>query len=408
MDLLTIIFLAFLFIAIYFFSFYILLTVHNREKLFYSPKPKRVYSISFLVPAFNEEGTIKDTIEAIFKSNYPILEVIVINDGSTDNTENIVRSLMKSYKKLKLLNKKNEGRKAYAINYGLKEAKGELIAITDSDSYPSPDSVEKMVGFFDEDKVAAVTSCVFLKNKNKFFEKIQEIEYIIMAWNRKLLDFLDSVYVTNGPLSIYKRDALFEVGGFDPINVTEDIEVTWHLLSKGYKTRMSLGSRVYTTAPNKFKAWWKQRVRWGVGGIQTIFKYKKYFFKQGIFGFFILPFVSAMIILSILGFIFTAYILFRNFFLNALSVGYSISLRTSLISTDNINTHPSIILIIVSILFVLAFLYSSYVFRKTEQEHIVKLNKVFNRLFYMLVYLTLYPVVWFDAIYRVIKKEYKW
>lgn len=408
MEFLTVIFLIFLFIAIYFFSLNILISIHNKEKLFYSPKSKKKYSISFLVPAFNEEKTIKDTIEHIFKIEYPIKEVIVINDGSTDDTAKIVRSLMKNYSKLKLLNKKNEGRKAYAINYGLKEAKGELIAITDSDSYPSPDSVEKMIGFFDEDKVAAVTSCVFLKNKNKFFEKIQEIEYVILAWTRKLLDFLDSVYVTNGPLSIYKRSVLLEVGGFDTNSVTEDIEITWHILSKGYKTRMSLGSTVYTTAPNKFGDWWRQRVRWGVGGIQTIFKYKKSFLKQGIFGFFIIPFVSISIILSILGFLFTTYLLIKNFFLNVLSAGYSISLKTSLITVNNINTHPSIILIIVFILFVLSFFYSSYVFREMEQKHIVKFSKVFNRLFYMFIYLTLYPIVWFDAIYKMVRKEYKW
>lgn len=407
MEILTTILLVLLFLAIYFFSFFILITIHNNKNLFYSPKPKRKYSISFLIPAFNEEKTIEDTVRAIFKVDYPIKEVIVINDGSTDNTRKIVGKLLKEFPQLKIISKKNSG-KADSLNQGIKIAKGELVAITDADSYPSPDAVIKMLGFFNDEKVAAVTSCVFLKNKNKFLEKIQEIEYVILAWNRKLLDFLDSVYVTNGPLSIYRRESLVKVGGFDVNNITEDIEVTWHLLSEGYKTRMSLGSKVYTTVPDKLNKWWRQRVRWGIGGIETIFKYKKFSFKKGIFGFFIIPFVSFMIIFSIFGFLFSLYIIIRNIFTNLLYTSYSISLQSSLIRMENVNTHPTIILILIATLFFLAFLYSSYIFRKTQQEHLVKVNKILNRLFYMIIYLTLSPLVWFDAIYRVIRKEHKW
>ncbi len=408
METLTIIFLVFLFFGIYFTCFYIILTIRNRKRLFYSPKPQRNYSISFLVPAFNEEKTIENTIEAIFNTNYPIKEIIVVNDGSTDRTKEVVQRLKKKYKKLKLINKENEGKKAYAINYGLKEAKGELVAITDADSYPSPDAVGKMVGFFNDENVAAVTSCVFLKEKNKFFEKIQEIEYIIMAWARKLLDFLDSVYVTNGPLSIYRKKVLIEVGGFDTKSITEDIEVTWHILSEGYQTRMSLDSKVYTTAPNKFKLWWRQRVRWGIGGIETIIKYKKFFLKKGVFGFFIIPFVLFMIIFTIFGFLLALYILYRSFIFYIAYTEYSISLRNSIIRAENINAHPTIILILTLFLGVLSFLYTSYIFRRTEQKYLLKPSKIFNRLFYMLIYLPIYPIVWFEAIYRVITKKHKW
>ena len=407
MELLTIIFLAFLFFAISFFCFFIVICVHNYARILYSPKPKKKYSISFLVPAYNEEKTIKETIETIFNSKYPIREVIVLNDGSKDRTKEIVEELQKKYKKLKLWNKENSG-KADSLNQGIKIAKGELVAITDADSYPCVDAVEKMVGFFNDPKVAAVTSCVFLKKKNSFFEKIQEIEYILMAWNRKLLDFLDAVYVTNGPLSIYRRDALLSIGGFDVNSLTEDIEITWHLLSKDYKTRMSLNSRVYTTAPNQFKPWWRQRVRWGIGGIETLIKYRKFFLKKGIFGFFIIPFVFMSILLAIIAFIFSFFVLFRNIFIQLVYAGYSISLQSSLLRTDSLNFHPTIILILILILFFLSFFYTSYVFLITEQKHIIKPNKVFNRLFYMLFYLTCYPIVWFDVIYRIIKKDRRW
>lgn len=407
METLTTIFLIFLFLAIFFFCFFIALLVNNYKNIFYYSKPKKKYSISFLVPAYNEEKTIADTVKAIFSSDYSVKEVIVINDGSKDNTKKVVQQLMKQYPRLRLLDKKNSG-KADSLNQGLKIAEGELIAVVDADSYPEPSAVGKMVGFFNDEKVGAVTSCVFLKNRKTFFEKVQEIEYITLAWTRKLLDFIDSVYVTNGPLSIYRRKILKEIGGFDVKSISEDIEVTWHILSKGYKTRMSLSARVYTTVPSKFRRWWRQRVRWGIGGIETIIKYKKDFFKKGMFGFFIIPFVSFTIFMSIFGFLFGAYLIYRDLALRSMYMSYSLSMQSSILHPENFNLNPTIMLIMIAILFTISYFYSSQVFRIMEQEHILKKERILNRLVYMIIYLTLYPSVWFDAIYRTIKKEHKW
>jgi len=407
MEALTVIFLIFLFLAIYFFSFFIVILAHNHSRVFYYPKPKKKYSVSFLIPAYNEGRTIKDTIQAIYNSSYSLKEVIVINDGSKDNTIKVVKGLFKQYKSLKLINKENSG-KADSLNQGIKMAKGELVAVVDADSYPSTDAVEKMVGFFNEKNVGAVTSCVFLKNAKTFFEKIQEMEYIALAWTRKLFDFVESVYVTNGPLSIYRKGVLKKIGGFDVNSITEDIELTWHILSEGYKTKMSLASVVYTSVPNKLKLWWRQRVRWGIGGIETIFKYKRFFFRKGMFGMFIMPFVSLTIFLSIFGFIFGAYLIYRQIVSKTVYLGYSVSLESTILRPENMNFSPTIILIMIAILFVLSFSYTSYIYLRMGQKHILKARKVFNRLFYMIIYLTLYPVVWFDAIYRIIKKDRKW
>lgn len=407
METLTIIFLVFLFFAIYFFCFFIVLLANNYKKVFYYPEPKRKYSISFLVPAYNEEGTIADTVRAVFNSNYDVAEVIVVNDGSKDKTAEVVKKLKKEYPKLILLDKVNSG-KADSLNAGIKIAKGELIAVVDADSYPEPEAVERMVGFFNDEKVGAVTSCVYLKNKNSFFEKIQEIEYITLAWTRKLLDFIDSVYVTNGPLSIYRKKVLVEIGGFDKKSITEDIEVTWHILSKGYAARMSLSAKVYTTAPNKFRRWWRQRVRWGQGGIETLIKYKEDFFKKGKFGLFVMPFVAFSIIMSLITFIFGAYLVFRQLSIGLMYTNYSVSMQNTLFRVENINFNPQIMIILLAVLFVISFFYGTMVFKLMEQHHILKKKRILNRFFYMLVYLTLYPLVWFDSIYRVIKGEHKW
>ena len=409
-EFVTILYLAFMFIALYFFSFFIILTFRNRDKIFTYSKPNIKFSKTILIPAYNEQESIKETIDHIMALNYPKknLEVIVINDGSTDNTAELVKNLIKKYPNLKLIDKKNSG-KADSLNQGVKKAKGELIAIVDSDSFPSPESLKKLSGFFDNPKMGAVTSFVRVRNKNySLFSKIQSIEYLLMGWSRKLLDFVDSVYVTNGPLSLYRKSYVLKVGGFDPNSVTEDIDITWNMLNHNYKTSMCLDADVSTIVPTKFKKWFRQRTRWGLGGLQAIQKYKSMFLKKGMFGAFILPYVSFSIILSLAIFLFSTYLILKNVLRRLLTITYSISTQSTVFSLQDINLYPSIIIFYFIILFTLSLSYSWYILKTTEFEEKLGIKKFFNILFYILIYLTLYPLVWFASIYRFIMKDVKW
>jgi len=142
METLPIIYLMYMFVSIYFLSLFLSLFFKNRKDFFDYPKTNKKYSISVLVPAWNEEKTIEGTIRAIFSSGYDLEEVIVLNDGSKDNTKKIVDKLLKEYPKLTILNKENSG-KADSLNQGLEMAKGELVAVVDADSYPDKGSFEK-------------------------------------------------------------------------------------------------------------------------------------------------------------------------------------------------------------------------------------------------------------------------
>ncbi|GBE20529.1 MAG TPA: glycosyltransferase family 2 protein [Candidatus Pacearchaeota archaeon] len=412
MGVITILYLVFIFIALYMFFFYIILILKNRGKMFDYPKPNKTYKVSVLVAAYNEEGTIKGTIESIINSDYDKekIEVIVINDGSKDGTSKIVRKLMTKYSNLVLIDKEKNTGKADSLNQGIKKSTGELIAVVDADSYPKEDSIMKLTGFFDDKKVGAATSAVLLKHKKKFIEKIQAIEYVVLAWTRKLLDFLDAVYVTNGPLSMYRKEALIKANGFDPKSVTEDIEITWHILSLGYKTKMCLDAIVYTSAPNKFKRWYRQRERWGIGGIQTIIKYKWTFFRKGLLGYFVLPFVSFIIFLSMFAFLFGLYLIFRSLLSIFLSAKYSYTSKVVLLRMQDINLNPSILLFFLFVLFTTSWIYNRFILMSMKHKDIAEQEfwKVFNRFFYILIYLTLYPVVWFTSVYRIIKGDLKW
>ena len=282
MEILPYVYLTYMFISLYMLSFFLLIYIQNRKTLFKYPESKKKYSISFIVPGYNEEKTISDTIKHIFDINYKnILEVIIVNDKSSDNTLKIAKQLAKKYPKIKILNNLKNLGKAGSLNRALKISKGELIAVVDADSYPEKESINKMIGFFDDSDVGAVTCPIIARNRNKFFEKLQAIEYKVIALSRKLLDYVDAIYVTPGPLALYRRKALIEINGFDIKNLTEDIEATWHLTHDGWDRRMCLSTNVTTTVPTKFKAWFVQRRRWNIGGLQCISKYRHSLGKKG-------------------------------------------------------------------------------------------------------------------------------
>jgi len=402
-ETLTYVYIVLFFFGIYFLTMFMLIFSKNRKKLYDFPKLKKFPSISILVPALDEEDTIADTINYLLKIDYPSdkKEIIIINDGSKDKTKRIIEGFVKKNKNVFLLDKENSG-KADSLNRGIKMAKGELIAVADADSYPNKDVFMKMVGHFEDKNVGAVTSRVLVRNKEGFLGKFQDIDYRVIAWSRKVLDYVNSVYVTNGPMSIYRKSILKEVGGFDTKNLTEDIEVTWHILSKGYHTRMSYDAKVYTKVPSKFKDWMNQRVRWNLGGLQTIYKYKSFFFRsRNAFGYFVIPYVSLAFFLAIVGFL-----LFSRFVWKKLSI-YIYSIPFFLQGYNPFKyfdfVFPLTVLLILGAIFLsLSFYYYKTALRDSNRKSIL------NIIIYTLVYRPLYVLPLLVSIYRLIKGDIRW
>jgi len=406
MKFLPIIYLGYMFVSLYFLSCYLLFYYSNRKRIFDIPKTKKKYSISVLVPSYNEEDTIGKTIEAIFDSDYGLKEVIILNDGSTDDTIKIVKRYLKKHPNLKLINKKNSG-KADSLNQGIKMAKGELIAVVDADSYPEKDAFSKLVGFFDDEKVGVATPFIVPRNRKGFLAKMQVIEYNVIAFTRKLLGYVDAIYVTPGPLAVYRKSALEKIGGFDPKNITEDIEATWHLTYEGYKRAMCLVANATTTTPTKWKNWYKQRRRWNIGGLQCISKYKSCFLKKGMLGFFILPFFCLQLFLGLLGLTIFFYLLITRFVKNYLYTKYSIDIGTPLITMENLFITPSFLNYLGVIMFIVGALFLIMVLKIMKEEMLSRQN-IFNLLIYLLVYLTIYPFIMISALYNYFKGNFAW
>lgn len=405
MYLIDYVFLGFAFISLYLVALFMILFFENRGRLFGGDSAQSFPSVSLIIPAYNEEEHIAETINAVKNLSYPgRVEVIVVDDGSLDNTAERAEA-----QGVRVIRQDNSG-KAAALNRGIAEAKGDVVGCVDADSYPAEDALLKMISFFDDPMVAAVTSSVLVKDARSFLQRLQELEYLLIAWNRKLLDYLNSVYVTPGPLSMYRRGVLEELGGFDERVLTEDIEIAWRLQKAHYRIRMALSAKVYTTVPSSFRSWWRQRLRWDIGGIQTASTYKDVFLRKryGVFGLFIVPYFSVSILLSLVGLALFLYILtlrfssFMEFWYYARIVGINPSAYFSM------NLQPTVFTVFGFLVFFMSLLYL-VLGLKAMDKPIRSLSSLFEMLIYLSIYLFLFPILLIHSFWRLlVYKKQRW
>jgi len=409
MDLLTLVFFVYVLAAFYFLSLYMLIYLRNRKKMYTYPPITKKYNLSIVVPCYNEEKHIGGTIEALLNSNYKNLKkIIIVDDQSTDDSYNIIKQYAKKYSHVMLVQTpKNTGKASGAKNYGAKFVKTELIGFTDADSYPKPDAIEKMLGYFDEKEVGAVTAAVLVQKRERWIEKLQSIEYKVIIFTRKLLGFIGAIYVTPGPLAIYRKIAFEKVNGFDETNMTEDIEITWHLAAEKYLVKMCIPAQVYTVAPKKTRVWFNQRLRWNVGGVQTMLKYKSSFLKKGILGNFILPFFVFQWFLGIFGLLVLIYRYVRKIIVQYLSAKYSVAAQAAILTVRDLNLTPNILIFFGLTLLVSNLLFISLALLHSKEREFKKHN-IFTILFFAFFYLLAYPTILVISMFKLITGKYKW
>lgn len=263
--------------------------------------------VSVIVPNYNGAKTLLGCVNAVKNFSYPKnrMEILVVDDKSTDHS----LSLLEKVRGIKILRQpKNQG-KAAGINRALKVAKGELVACIDSDTYPAPDCLWKMASLFDSPNVGAVTGLIRVHQPKNLLMRIQEIEYLIgFGFYQSLMSLINAAYVTPGPMAMYQRKVLLDLGGYDEHNITEDMEIALRLQYNGYRIRAAHDANIYTEVPGNFKSWFRQRLRWYRGAIMNKYKYREMIFnpKFGDLGVFSMPFtfmleMSSVIVLFIVG-----------------------------------------------------------------------------------------------------------
>ncbi len=247
----------------------------QKETLKFAP------SVSIIIPARNEEQGIEATIRSALKSEYVNAEIIVVNDGSTDATHDIVTRLVTENRSssvpLRYFAVQNRG-KARALNYALQYAQGEIIITVDSDSVMDPQAVGNFVRHFNDESVASVAGHVIIGNSVKPLGLIQQLEYLYGFYFKRADSILNSVYIVGGAAAAYRKEVILKHGGFDESIITEDIELSTRLQYFGYKVRYAADAIVYTEGPSDLMSLCRQRLRWKFGRLQTFYKYRDLFF----------------------------------------------------------------------------------------------------------------------------------
>ena len=228
--------------------------------------------VSVIIPAYNEEKVIQQSMKSVIEQTYPNIELIVVDDGSTDNTS-LVAKKFSHIPYVKVLRKTNGG-KANAINYGIKHSSGEIIMIVDADSKLEKNAVELMARYFENPEIAAVAGSVYVSNQNNLITKLQALEYIEgLNMVRNGQAFLKLVNIIPGPIGMFRKSALYEVGLYDNDTFAEDCDVTLKLISQGYKIDFESEAIAKTEAPENIFDLIKQRYRWTRGILQAIKKH---------------------------------------------------------------------------------------------------------------------------------------
>lgn len=249
--------------------------------------------VSVLVPAYNEEKTIEETIESLLASDYSDFsdfEIIVINNNSTDKTVEKVRRFTNG--RVRLINEKKQGKFA-ALNRGIKNARGEILVMIDADTQVLPNTISELVYFFQDNQIGAVAGNIKVGNINNPLTAFQAIEYLAgLQLDRRAYGVLGAIPVVPGALGAWRKKVVMAVGGYKNDTLTEDAELTIRIQKKGYKVVFNAEAVAYTEAPQTLQAFLHQRLRWTLGTLQVLFKYKDIYFKRkfGALGMIALPY----------------------------------------------------------------------------------------------------------------------
>jgi cellulose synthase/poly-beta-1,6-N-acetylglucosamine synthase-like glycosyltransferase len=242
-------------------------------------------SVTLVVPMHNEGPIVERTLEHLLKVDYEPLQIIVVDDGSTDDTADRIIAFKLAHDRggiLEAFTKKNGG-KAEALNTAIRtRATGELVMCLDGDSFLAPDAVEKSVAYFADERVVASASNVNILPDGTVLGFIQRFEYLVSHHMKKAQTAFNVEYIIGGIGSMFRRSTLDEVGLYDTNTMTEDIDLTLKIIAhKGNRSSrvvFAADSLVYTEAVPSVRSLYKQRTRWKYGRAQAFYKHWRLFF----------------------------------------------------------------------------------------------------------------------------------
>jgi poly-beta-1,6-N-acetyl-D-glucosamine synthase len=223
--------------------------------------------VTVLIPAYNEQPVIAGSIHAALAVDYPQLEVLVLDDGSTDHTSAAATAAIGDDRRGRVIREGLNLGKAGRLNAGLALAQHDFVVITDADTHMHPQAIKQLVArMFTSGRIAAVAGAPKVTNPSSFLATMQVIEAAsIIGLIRRTQSLTGRVGTVAGVLALVRRERVLAVGGFDGRMATEDIDLTWKLTLAGWETAYEPRALVGMQVPVHLSALWSQRTRWARG-----------------------------------------------------------------------------------------------------------------------------------------------
>ncbi|MDT4991121.1 MAG: hypothetical protein QOH97_1013 [Actinoplanes sp.] len=251
----------------------------QRRRKSWSWGPPVTEPVSVIVPAYNEKEGIEAAVRSLAGGDHPQIEVVLVDDGSTDGTADLVEALrLPNVRVIRVPN----GGKANALNTGIAMARHDLIVTVDGDTVFEKDSVRLLVQPFASPAVGAVAGNVKVGNRSSLVALWQHIEYVIgFNLDRRLYEVLRCMPTVPGAIGAFRRTALAEVGGISDETLAEDTDVTMALCRAGWRIVYEERARAWTEAPTTFEQLYRQRYRWSYGTMQAMWKHRRALLDSG-------------------------------------------------------------------------------------------------------------------------------
>lgn len=271
--------------------------------------------VTVIVPAYNEGVVIVNSVRSLLQSRYRKLEVLIVDDGSTDDTWKIAQSLEKRYKRVKAIHQENTG-KAAALNNAIAQATGDIVICVDADTIFPQQTVGNLVRHFEDETVGAVAGVIKVGNVRNILTRWQMLEYTVsIAIDRNAHAMLNSIMIIPGACGAWRKSAVLEAGGFSHSTLAEDCDLTFKIQRLNrYRIMQENDAISYTEAPEVINALTKQRFRWTFGNIQSLWKHRAMIFNRHYrwLGFFVMPNSLIGIIIPLFFWPLLAYISIQN------------------------------------------------------------------------------------------------
>ncbi len=256
---------------------YFLRHEHGKPRM---PELAAFPKVSIVVPCFNEEARVEETVGHLFGMRYPNYEIIAVNDGSTDRTGALLDELARQDPRLRVIhNAVNQG-KSIGLNTAAYLASSEYIIGIDGDALLDHDAIPWFVHHFEANpRIGAVTGNPRIRTRSTLLGRLQvgEFSSLVGLIKRAQQVFYQRIFTASGVITGFRRTALHDVGYWSPDMLTEDMDITWKLQLRNWIVRFEPRALAWILMPETFTGLWKQRLRWAMGGLQIIGRYKGMF-----------------------------------------------------------------------------------------------------------------------------------